>query len=77
LAGNDSNTGAVDRPLRTIQKAVDLARPGTTILVRGGTYAVSANIQIRTSGTAAKPITLANQPGERAGSSSRARRAAT
>ncbi|MEO6082372.1 MAG: right-handed parallel beta-helix repeat-containing protein [Umezawaea sp.] len=65
LTGNDANTGTVDRPLRTIQHAVDLAVPGTTILVRGGTYALTTNVQVRTSGTAASPIKLANQPGER------------
>ncbi len=65
LDGSDSNPGTVDRPLRNIQKAVDLATPGTTILVRGGTYAVTTNIQIRKSGESGRPITMANYPGER------------
>ncbi|MBY8852104.1 DUF1565 domain-containing protein, partial [Saccharothrix sp. MB29] len=63
--GDDAGPGTVERPLRTIQRAVDLAVPGTSILVRGGTYAVTTNIRIRTSGTAGNPIRLANYPGER------------
>ncbi|MER7376245.1 right-handed parallel beta-helix repeat-containing protein [Streptomyces lanatus] len=63
--GNDSAPGTVDRPLRTIQRAVDLAGPGDTIAVRGGTYALTDNITISTSGTAAQPITLGAYQGER------------
>ncbi|GAA1305296.1 right-handed parallel beta-helix repeat-containing protein [Saccharothrix xinjiangensis] len=65
LNGDDGNPGTVDRPLRSIQKAVDLARPGTSILIRGGTYAVTANVQILKSGESGRPIRLANYPGER------------
>lgn len=63
--GSDSNPGTVERPLKSIQKAVDLTTPGATILVRGGTYAVMTNIQIRKSGEPGRPIRLANYPGER------------
>ncbi|MFI6851008.1 right-handed parallel beta-helix repeat-containing protein [Streptomyces sp. NPDC050416] len=63
--GDDSGPGTLDRPLRTIQRAVDLARPGDTISVRGGTYALTDNITITTSGTASQPITLAAHQGER------------
>jgi hypothetical protein len=63
--GNDSNPGTLAAPLRTIQRAVDLAQAGTTIQVRGGTYAPSANIKLLKSGTASQPITLRNYNGER------------
>src|SRR5262249_4470921 len=56
--GNDSNPGTVASPLLTIQRAVNLAAAGTTILVRGGTYTVTTNIQILKSGTSSQPITL-------------------
>ncbi|CAM5666268.1 putative Pectate lyase L [Streptomyces afghaniensis 772] [Streptomyces afghaniensis] len=63
--GDDSGPGTLDRPLRTIQRAVDLARPGDTISVRGGTYALTDNITIAGSGTASQPITLSAHQGER------------
>jgi parallel beta-helix repeat protein len=37
--GSDSATGSSLRPWRTIQHAVDVAPAGSTIVVRGGTYA--------------------------------------
>ena len=63
--GNDGNAGTPAAPLLTIQRAVDLAQPGTTILIRGGTYAPSTNIQILKNGTASQPITMRNYNNER------------
>ncbi|HEX6358778.1 right-handed parallel beta-helix repeat-containing protein [Actinophytocola sp.] len=63
--GNDTNPGTLAQPLRTIQRAVDLAQPGHTIQIRGGTYAPSTNIQILKNGTASQPITMRNHAGER------------
>ncbi|MEU6259679.1 right-handed parallel beta-helix repeat-containing protein [Streptomyces sp. NPDC047043] len=63
--GDDSAPGTLTRPLKSIQKAVDLAAPGDTIAVRGGTYALTDNITITTSGTASQPITLGAYQGER------------
>ncbi|MGP3918400.1 right-handed parallel beta-helix repeat-containing protein [Nonomuraea sp. 10N515B] len=63
--GNDSNAGTLAQPLRTIQRAVDLAQPGHTILLRGGTYAPSTNIQLLKNGTASAPITMTTYNGER------------
>jgi hypothetical protein len=63
--GDDSNPGTLDAPLRTIQRAVDLAQPGHTIYLRGGTYAPSTNIQLVKNGTASQPITMRNYNGER------------
>lgn len=37
---------------------MDLAQPGDTIAIRGGSYAPTTNIRITRSGTAAAPITL-------------------
>ncbi|WP_267897452.1 right-handed parallel beta-helix repeat-containing protein [Micromonospora deserti] len=63
--GNDSNPGTLSAPLRTIQRAVDLAQPGYTIYLRGGTYAPSTNIQILKNGTSSQPITMRNYTNER------------
>lgn len=71
-SGNDGNSGSVDAPFLTLQRAVDTVQPGQTIYVRGGEYRNAefgqpyanrneANlVQIRTSGTASQPITLRN-----------------
>ncbi|GAB3427963.1 right-handed parallel beta-helix repeat-containing protein [Flindersiella endophytica] len=64
--GNDSNAGTLAAPLLTVQRAVDLAQPGYTIFLRGGTYAPSTNIQLLKNGTASQPITLRNYNGEHA-----------
>ncbi|MHC4567092.1 MAG: right-handed parallel beta-helix repeat-containing protein [Planctomycetota bacterium] len=60
--GNDENPGSEARPLRTIQKASDLARAGDTILVHGGVYREA--VVLRFSGQEGKPIILRNYPGE-------------
>ncbi|WP_256363059.1 right-handed parallel beta-helix repeat-containing protein [Streptomyces sp. TRM70350] len=62
--GDDANPGTVAAPLRTIQRAVDLAEPGTVIQIRGGTYDPSVNIRIQKSGTASQPITMRAYGGE-------------
>lgn len=36
--GRDANPGTLAAPLATIQHAADLAQPGDTVLIRGGTY---------------------------------------
>jgi alpha-L-arabinofuranosidase len=38
ITGNDANSGRPDAPLRTIQRAADLAQPGDIITVHAGTY---------------------------------------
>jgi hypothetical protein len=63
--GSDSAPGTLAQPLRTVQRAVDLAKPGDTIAVRGGTYALTDNITITSSGTASQPIALGAYQGER------------
>ncbi|WP_420115878.1 right-handed parallel beta-helix repeat-containing protein [Micromonospora sp.] len=63
--GDDANPGTLARPLRTIQRAHDLAQPGTTIAVRGGTYAPTSTIKILKDGTGYHPITLTSYQGEK------------
>jgi hypothetical protein len=55
--GADSNPGTQAQPFRTVQRAVDAARPGSKVLVHAGTY--TGKVKIKQSGTAASPITLA------------------
>ncbi len=56
--GNDANPGTIDRPLATLQRAVDLATPGTSIRLRGGTYRPTRNIRITKDGTATLPYAI-------------------
>ncbi|MGW2571703.1 right-handed parallel beta-helix repeat-containing protein [Streptomyces sp. NPDC001537] len=63
--GSDNNAGTLVAPLKTIQRAVDLAQPGTTIQIRGGIYAPTTNIQLVKNGASDRPITLRNYNGER------------
>jgi hypothetical protein len=60
--GSDNSLGTVGTPFRTIQKAVNIAQAGDTILVRGGAY--KEYVIMRRSGVQGKPITLKNYPGE-------------
>ena len=46
--GSDSNNGTASSPFKSIQKAVDSALQGDTILLRGGTHE-SREIKVRTS----------------------------
>jgi len=60
----DENPGAPDRPLKTVGKAAQLAKPGDTVLVRPGVYREA--VRLRQSGTAEAPITFAADPPGRA-----------
>jgi len=64
LEGSDQQTGAEDRPLRTITQAIAKATPGTGIVVRGGTYPERLRISGK-DGRADAPFTLVAAPGER------------
>lgn len=64
-SGSDSAAGSATAPFRTIQKAVDTAGAGDTIIVRGGTYPVTKNIKILKDGTSGAPITLKAADGEK------------
>jgi hypothetical protein len=55
--GKDSNSGFTkEKSFKTIQHAVDLTRPGDTIIIYQGVY--FENIKITTSGTKALPIKI-------------------
>ncbi|KAH6633558.1 pectate lyase L [Boeremia exigua] len=57
--GSDSAAGSLAAPYKSIQVAVDKAVAGDSILLRGGTYSLTKNIQVKKSGTASNRITLA------------------
>ncbi|HEV7298465.1 MAG TPA: DUF1565 domain-containing protein [Tepidisphaeraceae bacterium] len=64
VAGNDANPGtSIDAPVRTIQQAVSLAKPGDSVVVREGTY--RETVTTSHSGTAAAPITIRSHEDER------------
>src|SRR5262249_50308887 len=55
-AGANSNPGTQARPLRTIQSALNRARPGTKIVLAPGAYHEALHTVV--SGTAAAPIVI-------------------
>ncbi|KAJ8110335.1 hypothetical protein OPT61_g6798 [Boeremia exigua] len=57
--GSDSAAGTLAAPYKSIQVAVNKAVAGDSILLRGGTYSITKNIQVKKSGTASSRITLA------------------
>jgi len=63
-SGSDASSGALTAPFATLQKAVNLANPGDTIYMRGGTYTLAAQINIGRNGSSANLITVLNYPGE-------------
>lgn len=69
--GNDANSGTIDAPLRTIEKARDSVRaaglPGSKIIVRSGEYNVNSSLifTAQDSGSADAPNMVTNYPGER------------
>jgi hypothetical protein len=60
--GDDANPGSMEKPMKTIQAAVDRMKAGDTCLIRGGTYRES--VKIRVSGEPGKPVRIAAYPGE-------------
>lgn len=63
-SGSDSGAGTLASPYLTIAKALAAAAPGDTIAIRGGTYYPTSTLQLLTSGTATKRITLTDYNGE-------------
>ena len=60
--GDDSASGSVSAPLRTIAAAAQAAQPGDIIYVRSGTY--DERVDFSSSGTAEMPITIEAYRGE-------------
>jgi hypothetical protein len=61
--GNDESDGSKETPLRTIQAAVDQAKAGTTIYIRGGTY--FGSVEVNHSGKKAMPLIIRNYDNEK------------
>jgi len=59
---SDENSGAADRPWKTIVRAASTLEPGDTVLIHAGTY--RETVRPGRSGTAASPITYAAVRGE-------------
>ena len=57
--GNDSNTGSIDNPWKTIDKANKTVKAGDTVFIRGGTYS-GEQIYPMSNGTATNRITYRN-----------------
>ncbi|MGI5455583.1 sigma-70 family RNA polymerase sigma factor [Streptomyces sp. CA-249302] len=63
--GNDDAPGTLARPFATLTRAAAAARPGQTVAVRGGTYRPTGTVALKTSGTAARRVTVSNYRDER------------
>jgi parallel beta-helix repeat protein len=57
----DTNSGSVEAPLKTIQRAADIVQPGDRVTVKAGRYAES--VRLKTSGTPQKPIVFVGADG--------------
>jgi hypothetical protein len=62
--GDDTRTGSEGAPLATLGAAIQKARAGDTVLLRGGDYVESGSFEA--SGTADQPLTIGSAPGEKA-----------
>lgn len=59
---SDQNIGTIDQPLKTIRKAVELARTGDTVIIKSGIYREA--VILSNSGTPEMPIKfIADPPG--------------
>lgn len=63
--GSNANPGTLAEPFGTIQYALDNAvTEGDTLIIRGGTYTLTSNINFPQSGTALNPIIIEAYPSE-------------
>ena len=62
--GNDANAGTKENPWKTIGHAAKMLTAGQTAYIRGGTYPLSQQVVIQSSGTKDAWITFAGYPGE-------------
>ena len=60
LTGNDSNNGSEENPVKTLQKAVAMSSPGTTVIVDDGIYRETLTPK---SGTSEQPIVFKAKEG--------------
>lgn len=61
-SGNDSSTGSLAQPWKTISKAASTLVAGDTVYIRAGTYI--EQVIPSNSGSSSSPITYTNYPGE-------------
>lgn len=62
--GLDTNPGTLAAPLKTLTKALSMAKTGGQIWLRGGTFAQTSTININVSGSAANVLKIWAYPGE-------------
>lgn len=62
-SGADSNPGSLRQPFQTIQQAANVAQPGDTVMIRGGTY--RETVVPSQSGADGAPITFEPYRGEK------------
>jgi acetyl esterase/lipase len=62
--GDDSNPGTKEKAFSSIKKAIEVAAAGDSILIRGGTYALTKRIDLDKSGSKGKLIKLWANSGE-------------
>lgn len=66
LSGNDSNSGTVSKPFRTLKRAAQPLRPGDTLYIRAGVWTERLDLQAyNTSGTSSAYIKISGYPGEK------------
>jgi len=58
IDGNDTRPGTFERPFKTLEKAVQIVRPGDTIYVRGDIYHCDKTIVFDKSGEQNRPISI-------------------
>lgn len=63
VGGSDTNSGSLSAPMRTINHALRMTRPGDTVFVRAGVY--NEKVVVPNSGRLDKYITLKAYPGEK------------
>jgi parallel beta-helix repeat protein len=56
--GSDLNDGSQNHPWSTINHAAEQVKPGETVLIADGTYHITENIHITTSGNQTHPVTF-------------------
>ncbi|MBK9579585.1 MAG: right-handed parallel beta-helix repeat-containing protein [Fibrobacteres bacterium] len=64
VAGNDQAAGTIGAPLATLAKAAANSAPGDTILIRGGTYKLNAQLDPKSGTSENARITYKAFPGE-------------
>lgn len=62
--GDDSNPGTIDKPLKSVNLAMNKAYPDTTIYLRDGIYDLSSTLHTSRNGTPGHYIKLFAYPGE-------------